>query len=189
MKRMMMIAAIMVAVVSVHAQEAGQMYYKIMFGGAYTNVTGGKDTKMKAGLVFGPEISYKASDKLALTGGLLYSMQGNKVKDAVDGTLKNNLEYLNVPVLANFYVHPQIALKVGAQVGYLVRAKCEGESFKDQCNKVDFSIPFGIAWEQKDGFVIEARYSLGLTNVMKKDIVGKNNRNSVFMVSLAYKIK
>ena len=184
-----MIAAMMAAVMSVNAQEAGQMFYKIMIGGAYTNVTGGEDTKMKAGLVFGPEVGYMVSNKFALSAGLQYAMQGNKVKDEIDGTIKNNLEYLNVPVLANFYVAPEIVLKVGAQVGYLVRAKSDGESFRDDCNKIDFSIPFGIAWEQKDGWVVEARYNLGLTNVLKKDFVDKNNHNSVIMVSLGYKFK
>lgn len=189
MKKILMIAAMIVAVMSVNAQEAGQTYLKVMFGGAYTNVTGGKDTKMKVGAVVGPEVGYMVSNKFALSAGLQYAMQGNKVKDEIDGTFKNNLEYLNIPVLANFYVTPEIVLKAGAQVGYLVRAKSDGASFRDACNKVDFSIPLGISWEQKDGWVIEARYNLGLTNVMKKDIVGKNNHNSVIMVSLGYKIK
>jgi len=56
------------------------------------------------------------------------------------------------------------------------------------CNKVDFSFPFGVAYESYDGWVVEARYNLGLTNVMKKDITDKNNRNSVFMITFGYKI-
>jgi hypothetical protein len=188
MKKMMMIAAMMVAVLSASAQEAGQFFAKPMVGGTFTNVTGGDDTKMKVGAIGGVEFGYMASDKFGLTAGLLYMMQGNKVEDDLDGTIKNNLEYINLPVLANFYVVPTFALKVGVQAGYLTKAKSDDYSFRSECNKFDLSIPFGIAYESKDGFCIEARYNLGLTNVIKKEVVDKSNHNSVIMVTLGYKI-
>ena len=119
------------------------------------------------------------TDNFGLTAGLLYTQQGAKA----DGT-KNNLEYINVPVLANVYVAPGLALKAGVQVGFLTKAKAEGLDFKELCNKTDFSIPVGLSYEFSD-FVIDARYNLGLTNVGKN--VGKN-KNSVIMLTLGYKI-
>lgn len=188
MKKMMLIATLMVAVMSVNAQEAGSMFIKPMAGGQFARVTGSDNSKMKAGVVGGAEFGYKVSNNLGLTAGLLYSNQGNKVKDDIDGDIKSHLAYLNVPVLVNYYVIPNLAIKAGAQVGFLTKAKSEGESFMDVCNKVDFSIPFGLAFESNDGWVVEARYNLGLTNVVKKDFSGKNNRNSIIMVTFGYKI-
>ena len=189
MKKLMMIAVMMVAVMSSNAQEAGTMFIKPMAGGQFTTVTGSDsdNTKMKAGVVGGAEFGYKVKNNLGLTAGLLYSNQGCRVKDD-EGDFNSNANYLNVPVLVNYYVIPNLALKIGGQVGFLMSAKSDDDDIKDMCNKVDFSIPFGVAFEAKDGWVVEARYNLGLTNVMKKDIVGKNNHNSVIMVTFGYKI-
>jgi hypothetical protein len=178
MKKMMMIAAMMIAAVTVKAQQAGETFLKPMVGATLATVTNnGND--MKFGLVAGAEVGYMCTDNFGLTAGLLYTQQGAKA----DGT-KNNLEYINVPVLANVYVAPGLALKAGVQVGFLTKAKAEGLDFKELCNKTDFSIPLGASYEFSD-FVIDARYNLGLSNVGKD---AGTNRNSVIMLTLGYKI-
>ena len=176
-----MIAAMMIAAVTVNAQVAGKAYLKPMVGATLATVTN-NDNDMKFGLVTGAEVGYMCTDNFGLTAGLLYTQQGAKA----DGT-KNNLEYINVPVLANVYVAPGLALKAGVQVGFLTKAKAEGLDFKELCNKTDFSIPLGASYEFSD-FVIDARYNLGLTNVGKKEYTPSSNKNSVIMLTLGYKI-
>ena len=178
MKKLMMIAAMMIAAVTVNAQVAGKAYLKPMVGATLATVTN-NDNDMKFGLVAGAEVGYMCTDNFGLTAGLLYTQQGAKA----DGT-KNNLEYINVPVLANVYVAPGLALKAGVQVGFLTKAKAEGLDFKELCNKTDFSIPLGAAYEFGD-FVIDARYN---TNVGKKEYTPSSNKNSVIMLTLGYKI-
>lgn len=182
MKKILMIAALMVATLSVSAQG----FVKPMVGATMTTVTGGDDAKMKFGAVFGAEYGYMLSEKFGLTAGLLYSMQGTKYDDEGE-SFTTKLDYLNVPVLANIYVAPGLALKAGAQIGFLVNAKQDGMDLKDYCNKVDFSIPLGASYEISN-FVIDARYNLGISNVMKKEITNKSNHNSVFMLTLGYKL-
>ena len=39
------------------------------------------------------------------------------------------------------------------------------------CNKVDFSIPLSITYEFENGLSFEARYTGGLTNVIKEETI------------------
>ena len=191
-----MIAAMMVAVVSANAQEAGQMFIKPMVGATMAKLTKVDDSKMKFGLVGGGEFGYCFSNRFAATGGLLVAMQGTKVKDTeYYKDASTSLTYLNVPLLANFYVIPGLALKAGFQPGFLLSAKMKGKenvggswieyenTGTDGMKKLDLSIPLGISYEIAD-FVIDARYNLGLTKV-QDDV---DCKNSVFMLTIGYKI-
>lgn len=194
MKKLFMIAAMMVATLSVSAQEAGQMFIKPMAGGIFSTLVGDvDDVKGKIGLVGGAEFGYNINETFGITAGLLYTMQGCKDKD-VDANF--NLDYINVPVLANVYVAPGLALKAGPQIGFLTRAKLDDVDMKDVCNTIDFSIPVGVSYEISD-FVIDFRYNIGITSVsknkeIKSEVVeiesDKKTRNSVFMLTVGYKI-
>ena len=194
MKKLFMIAAMMVATLSVSAQEAGQMFIKPMAGGIFSTLVGDvDDVKGKIGLVGGAEFGYNINETFGITAGLLYTMQGCKDKD-VDANF--NLDYINVPVLANVYVAPGLALKAGPQIGFLTRAKLDDVDMKDVCNTIDFSIPVGVSYEISD-FVIDFRYNIGITSVsknkeIKADVIeiesDRKTRNSVFMLTVGYKI-
>ena len=193
MKKIMMIAIMMVAALSVNAQEAKQMFVKPMVGGTLSKYTGDvEDMKFKLGFVGGVEFGYYVSNQFALTASFLFAMEGTKVKD-VPYTYKRDvsstLTYLNVPLLANFYITKSLSIKAGIQPGFMLSA--EGKSmflFDDRnehvtaefdisgthrYNKFDLSIPMGISYEI-DGFVIDARYSLGLLKI------NKNNNDNEF---------
>ena len=78
MKKMMMIAAVMLMSMGAFAQNAiGQLTIKPMVGMTLTTITGG-NADMKVGLAAGAEVEYGIADKFGLTGGLIYSMQGAK---------------------------------------------------------------------------------------------------------------
>ena len=194
MKKLFMIAAMMVATLSVSAQEAGQMFIKPMFGGTLSTLVGDvEDVNAKIGLVGGAEFGYNINETFGITAGLLYTMQGCKDKD-VDANF--NIDYINVPVLANVYVAPGLALKAGPQIGFMTRAKLDDVDMKDVCKTIDFSIPVGVSYEFND-FVVDFRYNFGITSMSKDKKVSidgleikgdKKTRNSVFMLTLGYKI-
>ena len=192
MKKIMMIAALMVATLSASAQnEVGQFTLKPMVGMTLPNITN-YDGKIKVGLAAGVEAEYGITETFGITGGVLYSMEGCKNKDNSD--FKTNLDYINIPILANAYLFKGFAVKVGLQPGFLVRAKekysnggitVDGD-IKDACNKVQLSIPIGLSYEYAN-FVFDARYNWGLTKLFKDDARDKKSHNSVFMLSVGYK--
>lgn len=188
MKKVVLLAVAMIATLTVSAQRSvGGLTLKPMVGMTLATITGG-NMDMKVGLAAGAEVEYVLAPQFALTGGLIYSMQGAKgSSNSVDVTY--NLDYLNIPVLANYYIIPGLAIKAGLQPGFKLRGKYKeehgGNKQESDINggkSVDFSIPFGLSYEFSD-FVIDARYQLGLTNIFD----GGSSKNSVFMFSVGYK--
>jgi len=200
MKKIMMIAAMMVATMSVSAQEAGQMFVKPMVGGTLSTWTGDvHNLNFRLGLVGGAEFGYHVSDPFAITAGALVAMEGTNIKDkdnvSKDGSITTT--YLNVPILANYYIAKGLAIKAGIQPGFLLSLKNKIKEYSNGTwidheststtgfNKFDLSIPMGISYEISD-FVIDARYNLDLVN-MNKDKDG-TVKNAVIMLTVGYKI-
>ena len=181
MKKLMLIAAMMVVSVCANAQ----MFVKPMVGGTLSTITGDNtdNYKFKVGLVAGGEFGYFITDKFAATAGLLYTMEGTKIKHADHNT---NLEYLNIPVLANYYIIPGLAVKAGIQPGFLTKAKHGDTDIKEDCKKLDISIPIGVSYDISD-FVIDARYNLGVANINDYDH-SPSQKNSFIMLTVGYKI-
>lgn len=106
--------------------------------------------------------------------------------------VKYNLDYINVPILANYYVIPGLAIKAGIQPGFNVKhkVKADTDGISEEADLSDFksfdlSIPLGLSYEISD-FVIDARYNLGLTKII--DNGDAKNKNSVIQITVGYKI-
>ena len=153
------------------------------------NFTDADDADARVGFVAGAEFEYQVSDIFSLSAGALYSQQG--CKGSENGlSLTQKLDYINVPVMANVYVAPGFAVKLGVQPGFKVNAEAEAKngsnrfaaSNSSEFNSVDFSIPVGVSYEFSN-VVIDARYNWGLT----KPIKDLDNKNTVFQFTVGYK--
>lgn len=200
MKKIMMMAAMMLLSVGAFAQnEVGQLTLQPKAGINLATMTGDLDTKTKIGLVAGVEAEYGISENFGLAFGALYSMEGFKGNAiAFGGTgasaymiddVKYNLDYINIPILAQFYPVKGLAIKAGVQPAFNVRHKTSSDT--DAADKKDieniksfnFSIPVGLSYEISN-FVIDARYNIGVTTLVKEADQG---RNSTFSFTLGYK--
>ena len=180
MKKLMMIAIMMIAAVSANAQnEAGQASIKPMAGINLATMTKTDDSKMRVGLAAGLEFEYGVADNFGISAGVLYSMQGVKSK-AADVTLK--LDYINIPVLANYYIVKGLAIKAGIQPGFNVQKK-EGDKKLDDVKGFALSVPMGLSYEFSN-VVLDARYNLGLTKAFKEG----DSKHSYFTITLGYRI-
>lgn len=195
MKKLMMIAAFMVAAVTANAQrEIGTITIQPKGGLGLSNVTNVPDNRLTVAGTLGGEIEYQLLDIVSLAGGLNFSLQGYDQKDtSTEKDRRHDLGYLNIPIVANVYFSKGFAVKVGLQPGFMVytsRAwkdnqyvRHENDS-KDGLKTFDLSIPIGISYEFNN-VVFDARYNLGLTKVTDND--GKSCRNSVFLVTCGYR--
>lgn len=197
MKKIFAIAAMAVACLSANAQQAaGTWSVTPKVGIAATNqfISGDGDSyngDAKIGLVAGAEVTYQASNRWGISAGALYTMEGAKWGDE---NYKENFEYINVPILANFYPCHGLAIKAGVQPGFLTKAKYSYDSvvgkgdvdIKDNCNSVDFSIPVGVSYEFDAGIMLDARYNIGISNIYKNTGDVKT-RNLVFQFTVGYK--
>ena len=138
----------------------------------------------------------------------MYSTQGAKSEYSfsesgisVDAEEKINLGYLNLPVMAKYFVAPGFSIEAGPQVGFLLSAKNEYSysasgfgitessseeiDIKDDTESMDFSFNVGAGYEFTENIFVQARYNFGLTNIAK-DTEG-DIKNGVIQVSVGYK--
>ena len=193
MKKMMMMAVMAIFAMTASAQktlhEKGTITLQPKvglalgnFSGEYTKLAGDDDPKMRTGIIAGVEGEYYINDWFSAAAGINYAQQGWKRNDV---TVK--LDYLNVPLTANFYVAPGLALKTGAQLGFLMSAKADDEDVKDVIEKLNVSIPVGISYEFSS-FVIDARYNVAIIKCNKYDNgTDDKQRSDLVQITLGYK--
>jgi len=117
------------------------------------------------------------SDKFSIQPEVLYSGQGYDIADRNDANdIEYQLDYINVPVLAKYYLTDGLSLEAGPQVGFLVNSEIDYNPSstndnnsisldKDQFNKVDLSVGLGASYKFRGGFFLDARYNLGLSDI------------------------
>ena len=76
--------------------------------------------KMRIGVVAGAEGEYGLFKNFSVTAGLLYTMEGAKVYG-----YSYKLDYINVPIMANYYIYPGFAVKAGVQPSLNVSSNIE----------------------------------------------------------------
>ncbi|MBR1389209.1 MAG: PorT family protein [Prevotella sp.] len=177
-----------------------------------SKVEGNYDVTLRSMVSFtaGIDFEYAMLDQLGFAFGLNYTKRGSKTKENL---FKLTMDYINMPLTLNFYPIPEagLAIKAGVQVGFSARKRVtvdgveynadyniqqrfnnwgrptqtyvESELSK-QFNKVDLSIPIAISYEFKN-IMLEARYNLGLINVMKED--PENSKHRFWQFTLGYK--
>ena len=220
MKKLMMIAALLVATVSANAQfepgtfsiqpKIGINLAKVSNMPKFNDANVTVDRSLLGGAVIGAEAEYQIAKPFSVAAGLNFSMQGCQwedydfTDDGVKYEEKDNkveLNYLNIPLVANFYLFKGFAIKGGIQMGFLLSAKVKNKEIvnksttdvtidvKDMCNKVDFSIPVGVSYQVPTiPIYIDARAIFGLKDIIK-DVPSdaKNFKNQVFQLTVGYK--
>ncbi|NNK76878.1 MAG: PorT family protein [Maribacter sp.] len=108
------------------------------------------------------------TEKFSFQPELLYSAQGaDYSEDGFEGSVK--VDYLNLPLMAKFYVAEGFSLEAGPQVGFLLSAKdvYDGgeDDWSDITKGIDFGLNFGVGYKLESGLNFGARYNLGLSDV------------------------
>ena len=190
MKKMMMIAVMAVACLTANAQNGeGGMTLQPKVGINFANNTS-SGCDMKVGLLAGAEFEYGLTSNIGLGVGLLYSMEGFK-----SGDVKYNFDYVNIPIVLNYYVTKGLALKAGLQPAFNTRHEATNGDVSIDIDKVaglvgskvnsfNLSIPVGLSYEYEK-FVFDFRYHIGVSKTFENDTQG---RNSTFSLTIGYKI-
>ena len=191
MKKLMMIAVMAIFAMTASAQntnrEVGAFTLQPKVGlaiGSFSGAVGGKvENKKRVGFTAGLEGEIYATNWLGIALGLNYAQQGWKF-----GDVKCKYDYLNVPLVADFYVARGLALKTGVQLGFLMNAKWDDLNVKDDCNKTNFSIPIGISYEFSN-VVLDLRYNVALSKVNKNATDNYKYRSDLVQITIGYKFE
>lgn len=148
-----------------------------------------EDVSSLTGFHVGAVAELKVSEMFSVQPEVLFSMQG--AKQDVGGTdVKTKFSYINVPIMAKYYIMEGLSIEAGPQVGFLMSADIEGNDAKDFYKSIDFGIAGGLAYDLEMGVFFQARYYAGISNIA--DIPDGSNSdyketNNVFSVSVGYK--
>lgn len=145
------------------------------------------------------------SNKFSVQPELLYSAQGlqSEYTETFFGSdvkfeEKLKLDYINLPIMAKYYVAEGLSIEAGPQVGFLISAESEIEAssegdsenqtqdVKDGFKSIDFAAGIGLGYKLDSGLNFSARYTLGLANIAEDAGDDFSIQNNVLQVSLGY---
>ena len=175
---MVLAIALLNSVVVMAQQEEGTLTTQAKVG---MNIAGFSDAdKSVYDLNFGLETEYMVTDNFSLAAGIIMSNQGAKYDNEVEGKYEVDLDYVNIPIMANFYVLPGLAVKAGVQPGFRLKAKVKAEGVNEEWDeyyskllvatggivdvsglkikRYDLCFPVGLSYEYKN-IVLDARYN------------------------------
>ncbi len=174
------------------------------------------DGKSKTGFHLGLVAEFMLTEKFGIQPEVLYSTQGTKIEES--GTefgmtynfeATQDLDYVNVPILAKYYFTDALSLELGPQIGFLVKGEQEytisldgetesgKEDIKDYVKSTDFGLAAGLGYKFYGGLFVNARYILGLSSINDEDqgiddgfdedfISDSKIKNNVFQLSLGF---
>jgi len=185
--------------------QKGEIQLGAKAGLNFATLTGDlDDAKGRTSFHLGGIAEIPMTDKLSIQPELLFSSQGATFdSDAL------SLNYINVPILAKYYVTEELSLEVGPYVGYLLSANIkyetegddlnpntsgersstkasEKEDVKDDIKSLDFGLNVGLGYKMPSGLNFAARYVLGLANASDFENSSQEFKNGVFQISIGY---
>lgn len=222
MKKVFFTAVALFAIGFAQAQTAR---FGVKGGLNVSTLTGNiENAEAKIGAHVGGLVEIKITNKFAIQPELLLSLQGAK-NDYTRGSgnyrytneEKVNLTYINIPVMAKFYVIPKLSLEAGPQLGFLVNAENKytetevdgGDVFtvsrkndiKGNLRTIDAGFNLGASYYFTNNLFVQGRYTIGLSSIDKNDYNRNNDddfndynydydkgiHNGVFQASIGYR--
>jgi len=210
MKKLLLTAAIAVFTLSsVNAQD-------ITFGAkaginiANLDVTDA-NIDSRTSLHLGVTAEFEISDTFSIQPELLYSAQGATESDTYEDSFIREvresewkLNYIQIPIMAKFYVSEGLSLEAGPQIGFLASAEVDSDTTetdlfdgtsvstsstvdaKEFVKSVDFGLNFGLGYKLDSGLNFALRYNLGLSNIYDVSESTAKIKNRVFQLSVGY---
>lgn len=206
MKKLFTVVVLMTISLTALAQhEEGDITIQPKVGMTISNITDGDNWKIN--LTYGVEFERFFTDQFSASLGVMFTNQGCKYKVYTDYgdigvesyPIKFDIYYGTLPIMANYYVLPGLALKAGIQPAFRVKARVEQDGTKIDLDRAidamydgndnklrtfDLSIPVGFSYEFK-GITFDARYNIGVTKLISDTDEGIYHK--VFIMTLGYK--
>lgn len=160
--------------------------------------------KMALNYQTGLMMEYQFSNLFAVAPEVVFASQGNGERSLYEEgwvgeepssktMISFQTNYINVPVMLKYYATPAFSIDFGPQVGFNVYSKytIKGPNNKYVTNNkkytkaVDFGLGLGATYNLTDNAFVQARYTLGLTNVFKDDF--NESKNGNIQLSIGYR--
>lgn len=177
---------------TVTAQE--HVFFGAKGGISFTGMSsdGFQDTEMRRGYQVGVLAEIPFTLRFSVQPELLYATQGTEAEIAMLGSgpvlVEYQLDYIQVPVLAKYYLLYNLSLEAGPSVNFLIDEELFGTS-NPQNNSVqtfEFGGAVGASYLFFGGFFVHARYVQGFTNVFNNESIVGSAKNYGFQLGLGF---
>jgi len=161
-----------------------------------------ENIKSRTSFHLGGVAEIEINEDFAVQPELLYSAQG-----ATYDNFTLAIDYINLPIMAKYFVTEEFSLEAGPQFGFLLSAKLKEDSsnngngggtvdtlgrraesvdVKDSVKSFDYGLNFGASYLVDPNIFVSLRYNLGLANGNDFDDSEGDFKNSVFQLSVGY---
>jgi len=177
------------------AQNEFKFGAKAGFNYSGFNVNGSSSYSDGYGYQFGIIGEYKFSNSFSLQPEVIYILKkgGRGTPSAFfpRGLITSELTYIDIPINGKYYFFKGFAAEFGPQLDILINEETSIDFYDDsqsgsfvnfETNGIQFSLNLGISYLITDKYLLQFRYSYGLSNVYK-DLEAKN---TVFAFSVGY---
>jgi len=157
------------------------------------------DTKGRTSFQLGGFAEIPVTGKFWIQPEVLYSGQGYDIQSNDDADdVEFQLDYINVPVMAKYYIVEGLYAEVGPQIGFNVKSEVDSDPDDqdsgdfdlddDAFNTVDFSVGFGTGYRFNNGFGVGARYNVGLSDVFNNEklLFKSDAKNALLAITASY---
>lgn len=215
MKKLLLLSAFALSMITLQAQKAASTNSDIQFGikagvNAATTSDGFgsgslfKDPNYKVGLILGGFMRMPLGQNFTLQPELIYSGEGS-VQDGKYGNVSNNnyaqifnvtLNYLQLPVMFQYNSKGGFYLEAGPQFGLLLKAEREYKfpgsasvttDLKDAAKGFAFGFGGGLGFNTKSGLGFGARYTARLSEVLDKNASGASLKGTAISLGIHYR--
>jgi opacity protein-like surface antigen len=172
MKKVLLFIAIVAVGFTANAQQFG-VKAGLNFSNINVNSQGiSASADGRTSFYVGGLVDFTISDKLHIQPEVLYSAEGSKNSD---------ISFVNIPVMVKYYFTEEFNLQAGPQIGFVADAEGGTEGLET----ANFGFGFGAAYELEGGLFIDARYTLGISDIAKADAYEVDTKS--FQVGLGYR--
>lgn len=224
MKKLIFAAVALLTISATQAQKRATARFGLKGGLNVSTLAGdGVDATPAIGGHIGGLVDIKIANKFSIQPELLLSLQGAKSEYSYttggysySSEDKIALTYLNFPVIAKFWVLPNLSLEAGPQIGILVSAQdkytevendggvvtrvSRKESIKGGLTTAEAAFDLGASYYFTDNIFLTGRFCLGVSSIDKGGAIRVDNgngnvyyydgadlRNNVFQLSFGYR--
>ena len=128
-------------------------------------------------------LRWRFGTHLALQPEVLFSVQGAKIKDSSNTEQDYKASYVNIPIMLQYHFNGGLYIEGGPQVGFKVDEDIPGVP-DDILESNDVALALGFGYQLKGGLGLGARYTFGMSSVVKDS--DSDNKNGVWQFSLFY---
>ena len=189
MKKLLLFAAL--AVFGFTTTYAQNVRFGAKAGANFASLTGDDvdDIDGRTSFHVGGVANIGITELFSVQPELIYSSQGASADDS-DGDLTLKLDYINIPIMADFQLAEGFSLQGGPQVGFNISSKFDFDGDEEDVENIqtlDFGVGIGAQYVLPMNLFFQARYVIGITNVYEEfEGIDTEAQNSVVSVSVGY---